>query len=257
MRSRAAAATFVVIASLVAGPAGALAQSLNVTLKAHVDNYSEYSDVWGYTSPLGVEIAIIGTTFGTSFVDVTDTDNPTEVLFVPGSSSIWRDIKTYGHYAYIVEDSVGDGIQIVDLSDPHHPFLTNTQSTYVQTSHNDFVDGGAGVLYCVGPTTHVFDLTANPANPTHIGSFSDYYVHDMYARNGLAFMSAIYVGLVTSVDVSSLPTMTTLGDAITDGAFCHNVWLTDSGRYALTTDEVSSASAASSAQTIRPRSSTT
>ena len=56
----------------------------------------------------GNEYAIVGTNDGTSIFDLSDPANPNEVLFVPGMNSIWRDVKTYGHYAYVTTEALMD-----------------------------------------------------------------------------------------------------------------------------------------------------
>ena len=219
-----------------AGPAGA-GGSENVNLLAHIDNYSFHNDVWGYAAE-GVELAIVGTFDGTSFVDVTDTDNPVEVGFFSGPGSTWRDIKTYQTYAYIVNES-GSGLQIIDLADPLNPVDLGFYSGAFSTCHNVWIDTGAGVLYAVGTNngTQILSLAA-PASPSQITSFQDYYVHDIYVKDGLAYAAAIYDGLVAIWDVSLLPAITELGAASTPGFFCHNTWTTEDQAYCLTTDEV-------------------
>ena len=90
-------------------------------LLANVNTHqTPYSAVWGYKAPDGREYAIIGSYDGTQFVDVTDVTNIIEVGFVPStnpgsSSNLWREMKTYSHYAYIVSEVTNSGIQIVDL----------------------------------------------------------------------------------------------------------------------------------------------
>ncbi|MCB0291232.1 MAG: hypothetical protein KDH97_13320, partial [Calditrichaeota bacterium] len=76
--------------------------SANVPLLVNIDQYSAagYSDCWGYTAG-GREYALLGVRSGTSIIDITDTDNPVEIAFIPGSFSTWKDIKTYQHYAYV------------------------------------------------------------------------------------------------------------------------------------------------------------
>ena len=37
-----------------------------------------------------------------------------EILFVPGMNSIWRDVKTYGHYAYVTTEAM-NGLLIIDF----------------------------------------------------------------------------------------------------------------------------------------------
>ncbi len=84
-----------------------------------VPGFYSYSALWGYTAPDGREYAILGCFFGTSFVDITDTNNIREVDYLPipngNFGSIWREMKTYSHYAYIVSEDFDSKIQIVDL----------------------------------------------------------------------------------------------------------------------------------------------
>ncbi|NBX78888.1 MAG: hypothetical protein EBQ94_00645, partial [Flavobacteriales bacterium] len=55
------------------------------------------NDIWGYVDELGNEYAIVGTTKGTSIVNVSNPSNPTEVFWLPGTESIWRDPCVYGN----------------------------------------------------------------------------------------------------------------------------------------------------------------
>jgi len=52
---------------------------------------AQLNDVWGYVDEVGNEYAVIGTTKGTSIVDVTDPVNPQEIFWLDGAQSIWRD----------------------------------------------------------------------------------------------------------------------------------------------------------------------
>ena len=73
------------------------------------------NDVWGWTDPLtGIEYAIMGRSSGTSFVDISDPENPVYLGNLPpnGSNSSWRDIKVYNNHAYIVSEAAGHGIEI-------------------------------------------------------------------------------------------------------------------------------------------------
>ena len=67
------------------------------------------------------EIAILGRTDGTSFVDVTDPANPRYLGDLPktkGSpSAAWRDMKVVKDHAFIVADNAGEhGMQVFDLT---------------------------------------------------------------------------------------------------------------------------------------------
>src|SRR3989304_6985070 len=74
-----------------------------------------FSSCWGYTAGNGREYALIGVYEGTSIIDITNPSNLVEAAFVRGPSSIYREMKTYLQYAYIVSEG-GGGVQIVDLS---------------------------------------------------------------------------------------------------------------------------------------------
>ena len=79
------------------------------------------SDIWGYyDSATQRELAIIGNRNGTLIANVTNPSQITNELWVPGAPSVWRDIKTWGHYAYVVHDvptatNLTDGLLIIDL----------------------------------------------------------------------------------------------------------------------------------------------
>lgn len=71
------------------------------------------NDVWGWR-----EYALVGKTDGVAFVDISNPTSPKYVGYLKAHDNkqgVWRDIKTYGDYAYIVADAVDHGIQIFDL----------------------------------------------------------------------------------------------------------------------------------------------
>lgn len=105
-------------------------QSYNMRLLANLNGHFNdgfYSAVWGYTAPDGSEYAILGCNAGTSFIDISDTNNIREVDYVAALHSCCREMKTYSHYAYIVGDQTPNGVQIVDLQYlPDSVSLVNT-----------------------------------------------------------------------------------------------------------------------------------
>ena len=108
----------------------------NVTLLAQVNEYSStgYNDCWGYSAN-GREYALLGVKNGTSIIDITATANPVEIVFISSRHSVWKDIKTYQTYAYMVNET-GGGLQIIDLSDlPNSATLAATYSG-LSASHN-------------------------------------------------------------------------------------------------------------------------
>ena len=51
-----------------------------------------------------------------SFVDITDPYNPFEINRIPGSTSIWRDLKYWDRHVYIGTEA-NDGVKIVSVDD--------------------------------------------------------------------------------------------------------------------------------------------
>jgi choice-of-anchor B domain-containing protein len=92
---------------------------LNVDSLSHISyqqlHGANLNDVWGYEDELGNEYAIVGTSKGTSIVDISNPSNPVEIFWMPGTESIWRDPCVYGDYAYVTTEA-DDGLLIIDLS---------------------------------------------------------------------------------------------------------------------------------------------
>ena len=108
------------------------------------------SDIWGYTDTTkGIDYALLGTFSGMAIIDATtDMANPTQVAYVTGVSSGWKDIKTWKNYSYLVSEG-GGGLEIVDLSDPTSPVLVQNHTSDFTTAHNLYIDEN-GFAYVVG-----------------------------------------------------------------------------------------------------------
>ena len=100
--------------------------SLNMEQIGNLSYNQDLNDVWGYVDSNGAEHALVGCANGFSYVNMSDPSNPYEVFFISGTNSIWRDLKTWDHYAYITTEA-NDGLLIVDLDDL-------SGSTYVYTT---------------------------------------------------------------------------------------------------------------------------
>ena len=83
------------------------------------------NDIWGWTSSAGQEIAIVGCSTGTSYVDITDPYAPRYIGFLGGSFSYWRDVKVYRDYAYIGSEATNHGIQVMAMQDVAADALLN------------------------------------------------------------------------------------------------------------------------------------
>ena len=221
---------------------------LNVT-EAGKYSYSEtLSDIWGYADEDGNEYALVGVYNGFSIVDVTDPSELEEVFFESGVMSIWRDIKTWGDYAYVSTEG-GDGIIIVDMSPLPGEVSSTAHFTGVNypfsTVHNIYIDE-SGKLYIFGADNGaggaiICDLTADPMNPVELGQFDDYYLHDGMARGDTLWGGALYAGLMVAVDVSNPAATNIMGSVSTPNQFTHNAWVSDNGEHVFTTDEKSGA----------------
>ncbi|PIQ62780.1 MAG: hypothetical protein COV99_05125 [Bacteroidetes bacterium CG12_big_fil_rev_8_21_14_0_65_60_17] len=155
----------------------------------------QMSDVWGWTDPeTDREYALIGRTDGLSIVDLTDAEHPVFVGDLPktatANQSLWRDVKTYKNYAYVVADGAGaHHVQIFDLTrirdvDPADMPVTFTEDNIykgVYSSHNIVINEETGFAYAVGSDSggeacggalHMMDLS-DPLNPTFAGCFND------------------------------------------------------------------------------------
>ena len=118
--------------------------SRNTTLIENLDygSNSFTNDVWGYTDPSGNDYALVGRRTGVSIVKVEST-GLTEVDFVPGISSIWRDIKTHDRYAYVTAQEGNDGLTIIDLGGlPDSVRLVGTDTTAFKRAHNLYIADG-------------------------------------------------------------------------------------------------------------------
>lgn len=201
----------------------------------------DYSDIWGYTDPQGREYAIIGCYSGTSIINITNAAQPVEVAFIPGPSSIWRDIKTHLHYAYITTEGTGTGkgLQIVDLSNlPTSATLVNTITTWFNSAHNIHIDNG--YAYVIGTNSgggmHILNLS-NPTNPTRTAYYTTSgYIHDVYVYNDTVYAASEDTYDVVNVTNKANPVRVSASIAL-PGIYGHSGWLTEDKRYFIGCEE--------------------
>lgn len=212
----------------------------------------EYNDIWGYVDEEGTEYAILGTQQGTSVISLANPASPQEVVFIPGVQSIWRDMKSYGHYVYCIADQGSDGLLVINMSGVssgditwsfYKPQITINSLTYpLNKCHNMYIDE-KGILYLSGCTpiasgaVLMFDLAADPEEPPFLSNSDLIYSHDSYARGDTLYTSQINAGDLTLIDVSDKTMPVVLGSVETSLNFTHNAWLSDDGKYVFTTDE--------------------
>jgi len=238
----------------------------NVDLESFVPNTdlnlgssTSANDIWGWTKN-GREFAIIGLVTGTSFVEITDAENPVVLGKLPTktSSSSWRDIKTFNDHAFIVSEAAGHGMQIFDLNtlltaSPNTVFTEDAHYGQFSNCHNVFLNEDTGFAYAVGTNTcsgglHMVDVN-NPLNPTNAGCFSNSgYTHDVQCvlydgpdtdHTGKEICFASNEDTVDIIDVSNKSSPTIIKIVTYDNdEYTHQGWLTEDKKYFLFDDEL-------------------
>jgi len=221
---------------------------------SHIDyqalHGANLNDVWGYTDELGNEYAIVGTSKGTSIVDITNGSQPQEIFWLAGSESIWRDPCVFGNYAYVTTEAE-DGLLIIDLSPL--PQSTNLSTALYtgpaanpwQSAHTCYTSA-SGYAYIFGANRGnggviILDLNANPMQPIEVGVYDASYVHDGFERNDTLYTGHIYEGFFSIIDVSDHANPVLLATHPTPNLFTHNIWPSADGQTVFTTDEISGA----------------
>ena len=250
-----------------------------VDLMAYMDktdiggsNNTSLNDIWGWTDPTTQkEYALVGLSNGTSFVDISDAENPVYLGRLPThtNNSTWRDIKVYSNHAFIVSEAGGHGMQVFDLTELRNvssPVQFTATAHYGQfgNAHNIFINEDTGFAYAVGTSTcgpgglHIVDIS-NPVAPAKAACVSDPstgrsgtgYVHDVQCvvYNGPDTEHVgkeICVGSnETNVWVADLSTKSddssgakTIGLGSCDDYYTHQGWLTEDHRYFIQNDEL-------------------
>ena len=219
------------------------------------------NDSWGWTDPdNGDEYAIMGVKNGTVFIDISNPINPVYLGKLPShtGSSIWRDIKVYQNYAYVVSEANNHGMQVFDLtrlrdvSNPPEIFTEDAHYDGFGSSHNIVINEESGYAYSVGDNTysggpHFIDIS-DPSNPTAAGGYADDgYTHDaqvvMYNGPDTDYIGKeIYVGSnedrVVIVDVTDKNNPQHIASvSYSNDSYTHQGWMTDDFKYYILGDE--------------------
>jgi len=173
------------------------------------------NDVWGWSDPkTNREYAIVGSALLTTFVDVTDPQNPRTVGTLPTSGIpdfvLWRDMKVDGNYAFIVSEQTNHGMQVFDLTRLRDagptPQVFDEDALYrgaddegieLGNAHNVAINEETDFAYVIGSNTcvspgddgengglHMVDIS-DPLKPKFAGCArvtdpaSNNYIHDV------------------------------------------------------------------------------
>jgi len=243
---------------------------LNVDLLSYISlsglgagNNVDGNDIWGWTDPTTKkEFAIVGTETGTSFVDITNPTSPCVLGFLrtQTSASLWRDIKVYKNYAFIVSEARNHGMQVFNLNQlvpmtcgSIRVFTPTAHYSEFGSAHNLVINEDSGFAYSVGSTTcrgglHAVNIQ-NPLQPTYAGCFGDDgYVHDAQCVNyngpdtkytGKEICYCYNEDSLTIVDATNKNAMTLISRVEYQGSqYTHQGWLLPNKAYLLLNDEL-------------------
>ncbi len=211
---------------------------------------NRYSNIWGYAQA-NKEYALLACQGSSTLndacaiVDVTNPASPNTLFKVPGPNSLWREIRTWQHYAYITTEASDNtfGITIVDLQYLPDSIKTKqyTADGVISNVHALHIDNGFLYLYGANNALSqggalILDLT-DPWNPVVAGSYATKYVHDGIVRNNIMYSGEIFDGTFSIVNVSNKSLPVVINQQVTPSAFTHNTWLSTDSKYLFTTDE--------------------
>ncbi|MEM6336644.1 MAG: choice-of-anchor B family protein, partial [Bacteroidota bacterium] len=242
----------------------------NIDLEANVgiSTFTTFdgADIWGWTDPdTGREYALMTVMDGTGFVDITVPSSPVYLGKLPTNAGVnfWRDVKTYGYFAFIVADGVGShGMQVFDLRrlrnvpSPPATFTADEIDTSFGSAHNIALNEATGFAYIVGSSLcsgglYVIDVRDpfNTSSPACFGS-SDVgrgYTHDtqciVYDGPSAAFagreicFSSNEAGLSIAdvTDKQSIQELSATG--YPNVSYAHQGWLSEDRKYFFANDE--------------------
>lgn len=222
-------------------------ENYNMQLRSHLEFPGKScANIWGYADPQGNEYALVGTSTGLSIVNITNPAVPELLFEVPSVNNFWREVKTWQGYAYMTTEGDNAGLTVIDLTDLPNSIDYQVYdgdgaiANQLSTIHALHIDNGKCYLYGsnigVGGML-ILDLS-DPWNPSYLGQYNNYYVHDGIVYGDTAWAGNIYDGFFTVIDVSDPANPIELTQQETPGNFTHNTWLSDDRKYLLTTDEI-------------------
>jgi len=220
------------------------------------------NDSWGWTDPMDdKEYALVGLDNGIAFLDISDPTNPTYLGKLPThtDASLWRDVKVYNNYAFVVSEASGHGMQIFDLTrlrnvaNPPEIFTEDAHYSGFNRAHNIVINEETGYAYGVGTDTYNggahFVNIQDPLNPVGEGGYQgSNYTHDaqVIIYNGPDSDHTgkeLYVGSnenqVVIVDVTDKSSPQLIASATySNTAYTHQGWFTEDLRYFIVGDEI-------------------
>jgi len=228
------------------------AQNLNVELFDVANRGDQrYSGSWTYVGANGAEYALVGAYTGLAAYSI-DEAPITEVGFVGGPGSNWREITVVKDHAYVTTEGTGggQGLQVISLEYlPDSLHLVRTYGNFFFRAHilqSDVYNPDSEYIYVNGSTTLgtptvdgviIFDVS-NPADIQVVGGYHPYYIHDCHVRGDRLYASAIYEGTLDVVDISDKSNPQLITRISYPTPFTHSSWTSPDHNYIYVCDEV-------------------
>jgi len=221
------------------------------------------NDLWGWTDPAtGKEYAIVGRSSGTSFVDLSNPEQPVYLGNLPAHSinSPWRGIKVYANHAFIISEAANHGMQVFNLArlrnvvSPPVTFTEDAHYAGFQRAHTLAINEESGFAFAAGSRDtcegglHILDIH-NPLAPAFVGCVpQDGYTHETqcvryhgpdtaYQNHEICFSAN--EDTLTIVDVTTKTAPVQLSRTTYAGVgYTHQGWLTEDHASFLLDDEL-------------------
>jgi len=261
-RPKRAVFSLTVLASVFLFSFPASAQIKNITLLSNRPGPTRGG--WGYTDSIGREFALVCRASAPEAngiqLDIVDITNPSvpvlakTISIAPGASDL-KQVRTHQRWAYAVNQSGGStraALQIINLSNPYtastvgqYPGSLAANSTAPNGAHTVHIDGDYAYLGMNGASDDWWIVSlANPTAPVQVSHLAPpagggglKQSHDSFVKGDTGYVAWLGGGF-SVVNIANKSAPVRLADVLYPGAFTHNTWTTEDGKYLFTTDEV-------------------
>lgn len=203
--------------------------------------------IWGWVGGDGTEYALPTSRSGVAIVSLKDPRAPKELFHLASPEGTWHEVVTVGNYLYKCADQGTVGLQIWDLSPLPAAPAAQPSWTTVKACHSLWSDTLVTPkrLYVEGSGDIKILSLADGSRPTLLGTVRG-EVHDGLARGGRLYVSTGGTRSMDIWDAANPAAAVRLGRAMIGQVsaslgepqgYSHNVWITEDGKYAFTTEE--------------------
>ena len=212
-------------------------------------------DTFAYTGTWGTRNSGAGPFQGNRLYvwNISNPSSPTITDSVVVTAGTVNDVKIRddGALAVLTHEGSADGlngITLLDLADPLHPqVISRFTDTLERGVHNVWIDGDF-VYAAVDGSSQVSGLrildVSDPANSSVVADFygGDQFLHDVYVRDGLAFLSHWDPGLIVldvgnGISGGSPQNPVEISRVQTVGGDTHNAWYSPESGYVFVGEE--------------------